>query len=367
MNISNKMKQHGLSFLLVGSLMILPSCGLFDWVKEKFGGTAPESMTSDTTETAMAIVVQDGSPILATINGKPLITKNMLETEKKKLFEANPQLQAMVALMDEKQLDRNLIDGMTSREIIRKYVADQKISGTDKYKKDLDMIVKQMTDALNTRYFMESFSVAVNNDEVKKFYEANKETIPNLLVSRGGIETVGLPFGDEAQAKEFAIKVRTNKNDMLRTAREAGAASRVKDFRLVNDQSIGIEPALRDNVMAIKATPSVHTFKVGKEYWVIAASKIEKPQYRELDQVKDEIRQLLEKEKTMQRFEQEVVRLRGEYQIELNEDFFKGAADNAQAVQAELNEQNKPQKEKTVKKADASGSAHTKKASPRVI
>ncbi len=53
---------------------------------------------------------QDGSAILATMAGKPLITKTMLEAEKKKLLEANPQLEAMISLMDEKQLDRNLID-----------------------------------------------------------------------------------------------------------------------------------------------------------------------------------------------------------------------------------------------------------------
>ncbi len=56
---------------------------------------------------------------------------------------------------------------------------------------------------------------------------------------------------------------------------------------------------------------------------MIGASKIEKPQYRELDQVKDEIRQLLEKDKTMKKLEEEVARLRNQYRIEVNEEFLR--------------------------------------------
>lgn len=330
--------------LIISALIMLPSCGLIDWLKEKFGGGSPGGSTSQMATMApqKGSAEQDSSPVLATIDGKPLITKNMLDGEKRKLLESNPQLQAMVALMDEKQLERNLIDGMTSREIIRKYVADNNIDTNDKYKKDLEMVMGQVKDALNTRYFMEAFPVAVNESEVKKFYDDNKEAIPNLLLSRGGVETVGTSFNSEIQAKEFASKVRTNKNDMMRVAREGGIASRVKDFKLVNDQSIGIDPELRDKVIEIKSTPSVHTFKVGNDYWVVAANKLEKPQYRELDQVKDEIRQLLEKDKTMKKFEEEVARLRNEYHIELNEEFFGGNTDNARAVQAELEESNQP-------------------------
>jgi hypothetical protein len=326
---------------MAGSLMLLPSCAFIDWLKEKFGGTQQQPAVEEIVETETvaqglpAVSAKDDSPILATMNGKPLITKNMLDAEKKKLVESNPQLQAMIALMDEKQLDRNLVDGMVSREVIRKYIGDNKIDASEKYKKDFDMVINQVRDALNTRYFMEAFTVSVSDGEIKKFYDDNKESIPNLLVSSGGVESKGLSFTDAAQANEFAIKVRANKNDIARTARETGISGRLKDFKLVNNQSIGIEPALRDKIVDIKSTPSVHTFNVGKEYWVVAANKIEKPQYRELDQVKDDLRQLLEKDKTMKKFEEEVVRLRDQYRMELNEEFFNGKVDNAQAVQAD--------------------------------
>jgi N-acetyl-anhydromuramyl-L-alanine amidase AmpD len=49
------------------------------------------------------------------------------------------------------------------------------------------------------------------------------------------------------------------KNDITRAAKEAGLASNIKDFKLVNEQSIGIETELRDKIVAIKTFPSNST------------------------------------------------------------------------------------------------------------
>ena len=318
------LKKSGAIILMAGSLVLLPNCGLVDWVKEKFGGGKKTEEMGSMQITEQVAKVDDGSAVLATIDGKPLITKNMLDAEKKKLIESNPQMEAMLQLMDTQQLDRNLADGMMSREVIRKYVADRKIQEQEKYKADYDMAMNQVRDLLNTRYFMEDFGAQVTDNEIQAFYNENKDSIPNLLLSRGGIESVGVPFNNEQQARDFMAKVRAAKNNLTAAAKEMNLTDKVKDFNLVNDQSLGMEPELRDKIVAIKTVPSIHNFKVDKEHWVVAATKREKPSYRELETVKAEIKQLLEKDKTMKRVEEEVVRLKGEYKISLNEDFFGG-------------------------------------------
>lgn len=329
---AQKRVSHGIAVLMIGSVVLLPSCGLIDWVKEKFGGTTPTT-TQESMSVAVASV-DDGSVILATIDGKPLITKNMLESEKKKLIEANPQMEAMLQLMDESQLNRNLVDGMASREIIRKYVGDKKINDTAKYKEQLQMALDQVRDLLNTRFFMEDFQAAVTDDEVKQFYSENKDSIPNLMLSRGGVESVGISFANDQAAKDFMEKVKAAKNNIAAAAKVANLSDKIKDFNLVNAESIGIEPELRDKIVAIKKTPSLQTFKVGNEVWVVAAKRKEEPQYRDLDSVKVEIKQLLEKDKTMKVVEQEVARLKDEYSVKLNESEFAAPVDNARAVQA---------------------------------
>ena len=329
MKVQTNMKRSAGYLLIIGMLVLLPGCRFIDWMKEKFGGDSP----APTTEIAMAEVA-DGSAVLVTMAGKPLITQTMLDAEKQKLMASNPQLQAMIALMDEKQLNRNLVDGMASREIIRRYVTDNKIDASDKYKQDFEMVLNQVRDALNTRYFMDSFSVDVADSEVKKFYDENKDAMPNLLVSRGGVEAVGASFADQKVANDFMAKVRAAKNDIACVAKEAGIADKVQDFKLVNEQSLGIDPELRDKIVAVKSTPSLNAFKVGNEFWVVAATKKEAPQYRELDQVKEELSQMIQKEKTMKKFEEEVARLKGEYGIEVNEEFFAAPVDAAKTVQA---------------------------------
>lgn len=353
MKVEKNIKHVAGYMLIISMLVLLPGCRFVDWMKEKFGGASP-APTNTMTVAEVATPAADGSAVLVTMAGKPLITQTMLDAEKQKLMASNPQLQAMIAMMDEKQLNRNLVDGMASREIIRKYVTDNKIDATDKYKQDFEMVLNQVRDALNTRYFMDAFSVQVADNEIKKFYEENKDAIPNLLVSRGGVEAIAASFADQKAANDFMAKVRATKNDINRAAKEAGIVDKVQDFKLVNEQSLGMDPELRDKIVSIKAVPSLSTFKIGNEFWVVAANKKEAPQYRELDQVKDELKQMIEKEKTMKKFEEEVARLKGEYGIEVNEEFFAPAPDVAKTVQV-ANELALPRQEKkAVKTADAS-------------
>ena len=281
----------------------------------------------------------DGSAVLVTMNGKPLITKNMLESEKQKLFESNPQLQAMAGLMDSRQLDRNLVDGLASRAAIREYIEKVKVRESDEYRESFAALVQRLQDALDSQFFVKAFPVEVSDAEVKEFYEANKAMIPNLMLSSGGVESKGVSFTDEAAAKDFATKVRAGKNDLSKVAREENLASKVKDFKLVNAQSLGMDEELRDKITVIKKTPTVETFKVGKEYWVVAASRREEPKYRPLEQVSAELKQALEKEKTMKRFEEEVGRLKSEYQIVINEEQFAEKTPSELAVQTVENEE----------------------------
>ena len=334
MKVQTYMKKNVASLLVISMLVELPGCRFIDWMKEKFGGSPAPTTEVDVVGVSSAPATADGSAILVTVGGQPLITQNMLEAEKQKLLASNPQLQAMISLMDEKQLNRNLLDGMASREIIRKYIKDNKLDSSEKYKQDFEMVLNQVRDAINTRYFMDAFSVNVTDGEIKKFYDENKDSIPNLLLSRGGVEAIAVSFDDEKAAKDFVAKAKAVKNDIDRAAKDAGISDKVKDFKLVNDQSLGMEPELRDKIIDIKSVPSMNTFKIGKEYWVVAANKKEAPKYREMAEVKEELKQLLEKEKTMKKFEEEVARLKGEYNIEINEEFFADQGGNANAIQA---------------------------------
>lgn len=327
-------KNNSIGILMLSSLLLLPSCGLTDWIKDKFGGSS-----CGHAQEFGGISVADKSDVLATVAGKPLITRSMLDTEKQRLIESNPQLQAMIALMDEKQLDRNLMDGLASREVIRKYIKDNKIQESEKYRKDFDMVLGQVRDALNTRYFMEAFNEKADDVEVQAYYDANKGSMPNLLISRGGVAAKAVAFKDRQEAKDFAAKVKAANNDIDKAAKQANIESKLKDLRLVNEDSVGLDDEVKSRVSAFDSFPRVEVVKAGNEYWTVAASRKEDAKYRPLEQVKLELKQAIEKDKTMKRFEQEVARLKDEYQIQVNETFFTDApVDNSAALTAENTE-----------------------------
>ena len=187
---------------------------------------------------------------------------------------------------------------------------------------------------------MEAFAEQATEDEIKTFYDANKDAIPSVLISRGGVEAKGVPFNDRQLAKDFATKVKADKNNIDKVAKDEGLKGKLKDFNLVNDETVGLDEELKNKIAAIKSFPRVEVIKSGNQFWAVLASRKEDTRYRPLEQVRAELKQQIEKDKTMKRFEEEVARLKGEYNIQIDETFFAdNAQDNAAALQASAEEE----------------------------
>jgi hypothetical protein len=299
---------------MIGSLVVLPGCRLVDWIKEKICGPMPLSSVSE--------IPRDGSPIVVSMAGTPLITQKSLETEKSDLLESNPQLKSMIMYMDGKQLDRNLVEGLTNQAIVDKYIVDHSIDKDAKYQEEFRRMMKSVRQMLNAKFFSQGFPISITDNEIQEFYDKNKDLMPQLLISRGGVKAVGLSFDKEQDAKDFLAKMKENKGTFQKTAQTAGLANKINDFKLVHNQSLGIDAALKDKIVAMKV-PSTSLVKADKKFWVVYASGKEETKYRPIEQIKPDLRQYLEKEKRVERFDQEIARLKGEYNVVLNEDFFK--------------------------------------------
>jgi len=316
-------------FLVAGfiSLIMLPGCKWFETSKEEVVSASTRSSAQPVSEEMLT------GDVIVTMNGKPIITSGILEEEKENIFKSNPQIRAAIAFMDPKVLDRNLTDGLVGQAVVDQYVKEQKLNQSDEYKAELRDAQKAIERMLNAKYFSQKFKVSVTDAEVKDFYETNKDTMPGLLLSQGGVVASGIEFDDEGIAKEFAAKARGN---FKKAADDAGLSSKIKDFKMVNSQSIGIDSALRDKIIAIKHVPSVEIIPVGKSFWVINATAKEEAKYRPFEQLKDNIKQELEKNKRGEMFEKEVNELKKKYNIVINEDYFKGAELPASEMSEEL-------------------------------
>jgi hypothetical protein len=297
---------------VIATLSFLPGCT--DMFK---GGNAQAPTENRTAAPALT------GEVLVRIKGVPAITTDSLNREKENLSNANPAIKQAFATLDPQQLlavDRNLLDGLIAQKMIEEYITSHKIDKTNKYQSELEYLYAERRGMLNEKYFGEQIAVTVSEPEMKSFYEANKDTM--LRISHGGVAATGIEFADGAAARAFAARVKSSPGGFKKVAQDDGLTAKIKDFKLVNNQSVGIDGQLRDKIAAIKTVPSVEIFEVNGMFWVINATEKEEPKYVPYEQIKDRIKEQLELQKRREAMIANLENLKKEYDVEINEDYF---------------------------------------------
>lgn len=295
--------------LLICSIVFLPSC---DWLKDKVG------LKKTTTS---AIAANDTTEVIATIDGKPLMTSGEFEKQFKNFIEKHPY-GAMFAQME--GVDRKIFDGLVGQKIMTRWIEEQGINDSDEYKEYLEQLVQM----LNARFFQMKHPVSVSDSDIRAFYDQNKDNMPEAVLSRGGVNATGVQFAKEADAKAFLEKAKGKGATLDKVAKEAGFGDKFRDFKLVNAASIGIDNVLRDKIVALKKFPSLEIFKSNDgNFWIVYASGKEEQKYRPYDELKPAIEQRLSAQKQEQAIEKAMDQLKKDYKVEIKEDYFiKNAA-----------------------------------------
>jgi PPIC-type PPIASE domain len=309
--------------ILVGGVFVtlsfLPGCGLLDSFKGDNQAAEGETMQERRAEAPLT------GDVLVTMKGRPVITSDTLAAEKEKFLKANPQIKQALGFMDPKAFDRNLLEGLIGQKIADEYVISQKINQTAAYKAELKDLCESMERMLNAKYFSEKQTVTVPDSDVRAFYDANKDKLRGVVMSAGGVMASGIEFNDGAAARAFAARAKSAPGGFKKVAQDDDLNAKIKDFKLVNSYSMGMDEQLRDKIVNIKTVPSIEVFDINGKFWVINATTKEEAKYVPYDQVKDKLKQELEQNKRVEIFEKEINNLRKEYGVEVNEDYFKGA------------------------------------------
>lgn len=301
-------------------LSMLPGC----WPS----GTNEQQKMGSTTEQESPVV----GDVIVTMDGKPLITKQMVEIQKERIMK-HPQYRAMLAQADSDQVNQFVAHNMIGEKIIDKDIRDSGIDKTAEYKDDIAAMESGLKQAINIKYFGQKFPATVSEAELKEFYDKNKAM---LMTSPGGVTAMALQFDNEPAARAFMESVKQQKNDFKKAAQEAGLSDKIKEFKGINSRTPGVDPMLRDKIIAIKQIPALELFTVNGVSWVVNATGKEEPQYRPFEQVKEGIKQQLEQPKQAEVLSQEVEKLKTKYKVELDKNFFK----ESEMTEEEMEEEN---------------------------
>ncbi len=310
--------------LLVSMVVVLPGCSLFKSENKPAETSVQTPAVSDN-----YVAASDKSAVLATINGKALITEAMLQDEFDKFIESNPQAKAILTLMPDAQTQ--FLDAMVSQKLFDVYVNETGISNSAEYQAELKKIQDAARQMLNAKWFNDKHPAIVSDADVRKFYDENKNNIPQLVESRGGVNAVAIQFDTEAAAKAFLDKVKNKSAEFSALAKEANLSDKLRDFKLVNAQSMTIDPLLRDKILAYRSFPTVDLVKVSdKSFWVVNAHSKEDVKYAPFEKVKNDLREYVKNMKQGEVVKGELDKLKAKYNVKMNQEFLDKQKKEAQ-------------------------------------
>lgn len=309
--------------LVLIPMLLLSGCAPINWIKDKLNTN--KQRTNEATGSVEDIkILNDGSTVLATMQGQPIVTETSLNAELEKLMEERPQIRQMLPMMPNLKYD--FLKGLVSQKVVDRYITLNNIDSTQEYQKELAQAINSLKLVLNAKYFNQKFPVTISDSEAQKFYNENKTQMKELLISNGGVQTFGISTSSQDEAKKIADAARGK--DLGQVAGSLGKKANFHDFKLVHKDSVGIDSALKAKVVSIKKFPTTEVVKASDgTFWVITVTSAQEPKYRPFEQVKDGIRAYLENEKRMEKMTAEIERLSKEYNIVINDEYFKNATD----------------------------------------
>src|SRR5271163_3690889 len=295
--------------LLVITLAFLPACAPLDWIKKQF--SSEKVITTPSESAAPTASAEMDANVLVSMDGKAVVTKDMLEQNYRQVLEERPDLAKLESVVKE-----SLLQGLVRQAIVDRYVEEHDLEESDTYKKDAQVMAETCRKILNVKYFKEAHPVTVKDAEIKEYYESNKDTFPDLVLERGGIETMVVTFANEADAKAFLAKAKVAPKDFEKIAKEAGLKDKFRDYKFVNARSPEVDAAVKNAVLAVKTFPEVNMVQSGTNYSVVNAVSKKDGKYRPFDeQIKEGLRQLMLQEREAKVMNEEMAKLTEQYKV----------------------------------------------------
>ncbi len=310
------LRKHLINGALLGSsLLLLSAC---DWAKNKLGCQSCEHPSSKAT--GMASQAKGDGLVLATGQGKPIVTLDDHQKYWELILKANPNAEAMLMFMPGARAEvfKELVRNATTEA----WIKNQKIDQDPAYQKEIDMhcrLAKQQVDNAKFQEYVIS-KVDTSDATAQTFYDSNRQSNqyfqnPPFVKTAGGVKTEAVQFTNEKQAKEFLDKAKAPGANLSTLAKEAKKS--VNDFGgPVNEQTRNIDNTLKEKIMKIQAIPSFELIPAGKNFWVVHVISKQQQEYAPFNEVKDSVKQVMLQTKFPEVLAAEIEKLKKDFSID---------------------------------------------------
>ena len=309
------MKTHSKLYTIVAitALALLPNCG---------------QKKQDQNET---VATANGSEVLLSLNGEPVITVQQLDDYINQAKEVNPQVEMIMQIMPNARQDV-FYKSLKGDKIVREDIKRKGIDKTAEYQKKKAMMLDAIEASLAAEFFREAHKPVVTDAEVKEFYNKNKENVSGIQVSAGGVDAQAVSFTDKAKAQEFMTKVKASGANFAAIAKEQKLT--VLNFGgPVSERSRVDNAKLKEMILAAKKFPSIELVPGDKNtYFVVELKGKSAAKYLPFEQVQEGIKNMVLEKKAHESFEKKLTELEKQYGFASNEAYWQKAAQQAAQV-----------------------------------
>lgn len=327
------MKNNRLSLLIKGSALVLtvsllPGCKYLDFFKKK---------EAEKTESAEAKA--DDALVLCSINGKAVIKKSDFDKRVTQMLQANPYFRGAGADMLPLNVKRKFLDRLVEEELFVLDADKQNIEKEAEFQKTLKEMVDLVTRSLKIQFREKKIydETKVAEEQAKKYFEEHKTQYVKVA---GGTLASGAKFDTDAAANAFLTQAKANVGNFEKLAKQS-KSGKFREFGRVSQESnnnqMGMEtvPApIKEAVLSMRNLPAVEKVKVGKEIWVVKASDKKDSVFFDFEEVKPQVEAMIKNNEFRSKLTSEIEKLRAEYKITVNEDFFKDVKQAAEQAAA---------------------------------
>jgi len=271
--------------------------------------------------------------VLLSINKKPVVTKTQFYTI----------LTAMVGKMDPTMLpadtQKKVLSNLAKFKIAVLAAEKAGITKDDEFKKLYAEQMKHMRDELLVRFYEKKKfdEIQVSANEKKEHFEKNKAL---FVKEQGGSLVYGVNFSDKEKALAFYDSVKGQMSEFTSLGKKE-KDGRFREFGRVSAKATGysmVPESVKQAALKLSKLPAVDVVKEKTGTWVIYVAEKKESSLYEFAEVEERIGNQLKMNKFMEARTKLYDDLEKEFEIEINEDYFKAlvpAAPPASAAPAQ--------------------------------
>ena len=276
-----------------------------------------EAARSESEDMAILPAVNQQDVLLA-IDGKPVLTIDEYEEQLQEAAASSPQLEMMLQMSPNVEYDF-IFNQLKMAKLMNHWAHATGVTQTEEFKKDRARIQEMIDTQLCVQYYEKAHPIVITDADIKSFYDAQKDTLPGLLVAPGGVKAEAVKFDTQDAAQSFYDEVKNVQGDFDAVAKSQKLS--INNF-VINETTFHGKP-LKDFALQVTSFPALNMIKSDDAYWVVKAVEKVASKYQDFEKVKEGLRNYVQQQRKDESMKEAAAKFEADYKTVENKEYFE--------------------------------------------